>query len=130
PDVPQSLKNQLKIGGRLVIPIGVDPRVQELVCVTRTSENEWQSEDLADVRFVPLIGKEGWDEAPAKRRAKARDGERAVIDAIAHSAESFSTIASAPLDRLLERIGDARVVLLGEASHGTSEFYRMRDRIT
>jgi hypothetical protein len=31
---------------------------------------------------------------------------------------------------LRDRIGDARVVLLGEASHGTSEFYRMRDRIS
>jgi protein-L-isoaspartate(D-aspartate) O-methyltransferase len=31
---------------------------------------------------------------------------------------------------LLERVGDARVVLLGEATHGTSEFYRMRARIT
>src|SRR5438552_12714685 len=40
PDVPQSLKTQLKIGGRLVIPIGTDPRAQELVRVTRTSENE------------------------------------------------------------------------------------------
>src|SRR6202035_5005121 len=30
----------------------------------------------------------------------------------------------------LDRIGDARVVLLGEATHGTSEFYRMRARIT
>ncbi len=37
---------------------------------------------------------------------------------------------SARLDRLLARIGDARIVLLGEATHGTSEFYRMRDRIT
>src|SRR5438477_1849402 len=35
PDVPQSLKNQLKIGGWLVIPVGADPRVQELVRVTR-----------------------------------------------------------------------------------------------
>ena len=33
-------------------------------------------------------------------------------------------------DRLLTRIADARVVLLGEASLGTSDFYRMRDRIT
>ena len=31
---------------------------------------------------------------------------------------------------MLERIGNARVVLLGEATHGTSEFYRMRERIT
>ena len=34
------------------------------------------------------------------------------------------------LTGLLERIGNARLVLLGEASHGTSEFYRMRARIT
>jgi erythromycin esterase-like protein len=34
------------------------------------------------------------------------------------------------LDPLLERIGDARYVLLGEASHGTSEFYRWRAEIT
>ena len=32
------------------------------------------------------------------------------------------------LDPLLERIGDARYVLLGEASHGTSEYYTWRDR--
>lgn len=39
-------------------------------------------------------------------------------------------IESADLGSLLERIGDARVVLLGEASHGSAEFYRMRDQIT
>ena len=33
-------------------------------------------------------------------------------------------------DSLLERIGDARLVLLGEASHGTHDFYRERARIT
>jgi protein-L-isoaspartate(D-aspartate) O-methyltransferase len=60
PDVPVSLKEQLKIGGRLVIPVGADPRVQELVRVTRMSDTEFKSEDLADVCFVPLLGKEGW----------------------------------------------------------------------
>jgi protein-L-isoaspartate(D-aspartate) O-methyltransferase len=130
PEVPASLKNQLKIGGRLVIPVGGDPRVQELVRITRTSQSEWKSEDLADVRFVPLIGEEGWDEAPARWRTKTRDGSRAAVDAIARAAESFSNIASAPVDALLTRVDDARLVLLGEASHGTSEFYRMRDRIT
>src|SRR5262245_4631785 len=34
------------------------------------------------------------------------------------------------LDRLLERIGDARFVLLGEASHGTSEYYAWRAEIS
>ena len=38
--------------------------------------------------------------------------------------------ASADYDGLLERIGDARFVLLGEASHGTHEFYRERAEIT
>ena len=46
------------------------------------------------------------------------------------SCEAFDSIETADLDRLLARIGDAKVVLLGEATHGTSEFYRMRDRIT
>ena len=44
--------------------------------------------------------------------------------------EPFESLETAHFDRLLARIGDAKVVLLGEASHGTSEFYRMRDRIT
>ena len=60
PRFPESLKEQLKIGGRLVIPVGTDPRAQELVRVTRISEDDFKSEDIADVRFVPLIGKEGW----------------------------------------------------------------------
>jgi erythromycin esterase-like protein len=49
---------------------------------------------------------------------------------IREGAEPISSIDEAVLDPLLGRIGDARVVLLGEASHGTSEFYRMRSRIT
>ena len=61
PKIPESLKEQLKIGGRLVIPVGRDQKVQELVRITRISEREFRSEDLADVRFVPLIGHEGWE---------------------------------------------------------------------
>ncbi|CAN5455451.1 hypothetical protein BH09MYX1_BH09MYX1_26860 [soil metagenome] len=45
-------------------------------------------------------------------------------------AEPIADIETASIDALIERIGDARVVLLGEATHGTSEFYRMRARIT
>ena len=73
PSVPESLKEQLKIGGRLIIPVGRDPKVQELVRITRISENEYAREDLADVRFVPLIGQEGW--APAERE-RTRPGPR------------------------------------------------------
>src|SRR3954468_25070234 len=39
-------------------------------------------------------------------------------------------VGSADLDRLIERIGDARFVLIGEASHGTSEYYRWRAELS
>ena len=136
PTIPESLKEQLKIGGRLVIPVGRDPRVQELVRITRVSENRYDREDLADVRFVPLIGQEGW--APTERnRARAtpvpaftRIIKESLAQKIAAYCEPFESLETAQFDRLMARIGDAKVVLLGEASHGTSEFYRMRDRIT
>ena len=136
PKIPESLKEQLKIGGRLVIPVGRDQKVQELVRITRISEREFRSEDLADVRFVPLIGHEGWEgpEVGPKHgrpwhRAKGAP-EKSPAQLIADVCEPISSIDFAELGPLLARIGDARVVLLGEASHGTSEFYRMRDRIT
>ena len=61
PDIPRSLLYQVKVGGRIVIPVGRDQRAQELIRITRVSENEFAREDIADVRFVPLIGKEGWE---------------------------------------------------------------------
>jgi protein-L-isoaspartate(D-aspartate) O-methyltransferase len=127
PQVPESLKSQLKIGGRLVIPVGSDRRLQELVRVVRVSEHEYTTEELADVRFVPLVGAEGW--APQGQRA-AKPADGTVAQAILASSEEFSSIDSVDLKPMLKRIGDARVVLLGEATHGTSEFYRMRERIS
>lgn len=59
PDVPKSLKRQLAVGGRMVIPVGSNQ--QELVRVTRTAEVRFKQEAIADVRFVPLIGQEGWN---------------------------------------------------------------------
>lgn len=132
PKVPDALKLQLKIGGRLVIPVGSDPTVQELVRITRVSEQDFKREDLADVRFVPLVGEEGW--GPEGRRAEkakpAPPRPRKLPELIADACEPFDAIGTAPLAPLLNRIGDARVVLIGEATHGTSEFYRMRERIT
>ena len=49
---------------------------------------------------------------------------------VAEHAEPFDSVESADLDAVVERLGDARVVCLGEASHGTHEFYRLRARIT
>jgi protein-L-isoaspartate(D-aspartate) O-methyltransferase len=134
PKIPESLQLQLKVGGRLVIPVGTDVRAQELVRVTRVSRTEFQREDLADVRFVPLLGKEGWEpEAEHRLQPKlrvVRPSEEPLSQTIARAAEPFRSIDTADLSPLLARIGDARVVLIGEASHGTSEFYRMRDRIS
>jgi erythromycin esterase-like protein len=58
------------------------------------------------------------------RTAVASPGEtlRAALSPVSGGSEDY--------DRLLDLIGDARVVLLGEASHGTHEFYRERARIT
>ena len=134
PDVPRSLIKQLKIGGRLVIPVGSDPRTQELVRVTRESEDGIKTEDIADVRFVPLLGEEGWEEPARKRiaRSKEQDGgvDPDLVAALRGKIEPFDGVAEADLDPLLARIGEARVVLIGEATHGTSEFYHLRERIT
>jgi protein-L-isoaspartate(D-aspartate) O-methyltransferase len=127
PQVPESLKAQLKFGGRLVIPVGADRRLQELVRVTRVSEHEYTTTELADVRFVPLVGAEGWT-AQGQRAVNAPDGR--LAQAIVKTNEKFTTIDSANLEPMMRRIGDARVVLLGEATHGTSEFYLMRERIS
>jgi len=135
PDVPDALKAQLKIGGRLVIPVGIDRRLQELLRVTRLSRTEYRTEELADVRFVPLVGEQGWgteDKRPAvsHRATTLETDDRALAKVLAASGEQFDEIASVDLEPLLRRIGVARVVLLGEATHGTSEFYRMRERIS
>ena len=53
-----------------------------------------------------------------------------VARLLRETAQPFPDIERADVGSLVERIGDARVVLLGEATHGTSEFYRMRARIT
>ena len=60
PEVPEALKHQLNTGGRLVIPVGRDMHNQELIRVTRVSQSEFRTEDLEYVRFVPLIGEQGW----------------------------------------------------------------------
>ncbi|MCC6993143.1 MAG: protein-L-isoaspartate(D-aspartate) O-methyltransferase [Deltaproteobacteria bacterium] len=119
PRVPEALLEQLSIGGRLVIPVGPQG-AQRLVRVVRVARDDYQQTDLGGVQFVPLIGAQGWRSARSPGVARL----------VAESAEPIASIEGAELGGLLERIGDARVVLLGEATHGTSEFYRMRARIT
>ena len=61
PTVPNSLKKQLAIGGRLVIPVG-NKTSQLLKIVTKIDENNFEVEDVPEFAFVPLIGREGWNE--------------------------------------------------------------------
>lgn len=61
PQVPQSLLDQLAIGGRLVIPVG-SREDQQMVRIVRTPQG-FRDESLGSVRFVPLVGDEGWNEA-------------------------------------------------------------------
>lgn len=61
PMIPDSLINQLAIGGRLVIPVG-DKGEQKLMRVKKTATSELIEENLGLVRFVPLIGTKGWSE--------------------------------------------------------------------
>ena len=96
--------------------------------------------------FVPLIGEEGWAEPEPEGKAKldtepsgfatgllvpakrALTIHNRVSKLMAEAAEPFGDLHE--LCDLVERFSDRRVVMLGEATHGTAEFYQARARIT
>jgi protein-L-isoaspartate(D-aspartate) O-methyltransferase len=160
PAVPKALLDQLKIGGRMVIPLG-DRHGQSLVRIVRRGPDRYERQDLGPVRFVPLVGEQGWPDDPApsgrnpgsdriepdvrhhtpnppdppdpdspRRRYELLGQVESVAALIAEGAEPIADIEKATLTALLKRIAGCRVVLIGEATHGTSEFYRMRAAIT
>lgn len=59
PSIPDPLIDQLKVGGKMVIPIGSDIKTQILVRVTRKATG-YTKEDFGPCVFVPLIGEHGW----------------------------------------------------------------------
>jgi protein-L-isoaspartate(D-aspartate) O-methyltransferase len=61
--VPAPLVEQLKPGGRIVMPVGSPGCVQKLVKATKREDGTLEQTDLGSVRFVPLIGEEGWKDA-------------------------------------------------------------------
>jgi protein-L-isoaspartate(D-aspartate) O-methyltransferase len=61
--VPQPLIDQVAPDGRIVMPVGSPGWVQELVKVTKRADGTVERQDLGGVRFVPLIGEEGWKDA-------------------------------------------------------------------
>lgn len=61
--VPLALVDQLEIGGSIVMPVGSPGWVQNLVKATKREDGTTEQSDLGGVRFVPLIGEEGWKDA-------------------------------------------------------------------
>jgi len=134
PEAPRSLIEQLTIGGRLVIPTGPSVREQTLLRITRVNKDEVKIEELGAVRFVPLIGEQGWKDIEQEIRSTPKTipmaGPGPVSELIEKTAIHIPSIDTVDLSGLMRRIGNARLVLLGEATHGTAEFYEMRARIT
>jgi len=131
PDVPMALERQLTIGGRLVIPVGSAEGGQTLLKITRTADDMFEEENLGSVVFVPLVGEQGWAEDGRRAATNHVPGRaRALPQMIADAAEPLPDFNDSAFGRLFDRFADRRVVLLGEASHGTAEFYRARAAIT
>ena len=124
--VPEVLMHQLSVGGTLVMPVGEPSAVQNLVKVRRLGKEDFEQEDLGAVRFVPLIGEHGWDGGGEVGKPRPSS----VEERIAAAAEKLPGLDDPAFAEPFDRFADARVVLLGEASHGTSEFYRARAAIT
>jgi protein-L-isoaspartate(D-aspartate) O-methyltransferase len=62
PVVPTALRQQLAIGGKLIMPVGKEQRRQDLIRLTRISQDQFREKNFGPVAFVPLIGDEGWPE--------------------------------------------------------------------
>ncbi len=127
--VPQALREQLAIGGKLIMPVGGED-VQQLRCITRAGPDHWDSHDIAPVRFVPLIpgvapedgARSGSNHQPARART--------VPELIAEHAVVLPPIEDPAFAEAFDRFADKRVVMLGECSHGTREVYDARAAIT
>ncbi len=123
----------LAVGGRLVVAVPAGVAERELVRITRVAPNAYDRELLGRIRFVMLPFGAAEPSPPLLPRYRRIDrrSTASVARLVRVAAESLDSIDHADLAGLLGRIPeDARLVLIGEASHGTSEFYEMRARIT
>ena len=134
PKAPPALLSQLAIGGRLVMPIGPDETSQTARAHHPRERNELSRGEpgrgalRAADRRARVRRRTG--RASCERRRGARAASAASPSSCARPRSRSRRSKMPTSDALIERIGDARLVLLGEATHGTSEFYRMRARIT
>lgn len=73
PAIPAALRDQLAIGGRLVMPVGTSSHGQRLIRLTRRSPTQLEREEIVGVRFVPLIGAQGWSDAEAHEQTRGTE---------------------------------------------------------
>jgi protein-L-isoaspartate(D-aspartate) O-methyltransferase len=99
-----------------------------LLRIIRRGYDRYERENLGPIRFVP--GLEAADRERPRPAASARSRRSRVPRLIREVAHPISNLEDLDLGPLMERIGDSRVVLLGAATDGTSEFHRVRARIT
>ena len=160
PVVPPALKEQLVIGGRLIIPIS-GPTHEVLTRIRRTGEDTFEEEEHGLVAFVPLVGAGEWPPMVENNAGPPRDplgmpsqvGDPQPVTlgpvgavtelAIETGYRPTSNIgyelrqAALPFDLMTDLsaiatglLGNRRIVMLGEATHGTAEFYDARAEIT
>jgi protein-L-isoaspartate(D-aspartate) O-methyltransferase len=55
PELPEALWKQLKVGGRIVVPLGRPHRIQHLKVITKKPDGTQQIEPIIPVRFVPML---------------------------------------------------------------------------
>src|SRR5438045_2204853 len=102
------------MGGRLVIPVGEEERHQSLIKLTRTSDAEFDEENLGAVAFVPLMGEQGWAEdgrRAATNHVSASRG-RTLPEMIAEAAELLPEFDDGTFGQLFDRFAKRRVILL------------------
>jgi protein-L-isoaspartate(D-aspartate) O-methyltransferase len=79
PMVPEALVEQLVEGGRMVIPVGPGSRSQRLLRIRRRG-GDTVEEDLGPVRFVPLIGEQGWTRSGTRSPLRTVAAHEAVAE--------------------------------------------------
>ena len=60
PRIPHAWREQTRVGGRVVAPVGRSRLAQVLLTARRTSETAWETKEGTPCAFVPMIGEQGW----------------------------------------------------------------------
>jgi Protein-L-isoaspartate(D-aspartate) O-methyltransferase (PCMT) len=98
PRVPETLKQQLAAGGRLVVPVGRDIH-QTLLLVRRIDKDTFEQEDYGAVTFVPLIGTEGWVEPEQAKATRINAETSGFADALLVPSQRATSSRSRPIGR-------------------------------